>query len=129
MRNGAIDAMNKPLSGFLIVAMLVIFSSGTAGLELGVEQTTLHVEKLLAIPGRLEIRTISVSQLGGVLQVDNEAILELRGGAVETIINGQPETRTMGDMWLVAAQTTVTLNVLGEAGATLRAIYLIKSQF
>ena len=118
--------MYRLLSSLVIVATLAIFSSGTAGLESGVKQTTLHVEKLRAIPGRLEVRTISVSQLGGILQVDNEAVLEVRSGVIETVINDQPEKRTKGDVWLVAPQSTVTLNVLGQH-AVLRAIYLIKN--
>jgi len=83
------------------------------------------VQKLLAIPGRLEIRTISISQVGGVLQVDNEAVFEVRSGRLESIINEQPKTRTIGDMWLVAPQSTVTFNVFGQH-AVLRATYLMK---
>jgi hypothetical protein len=115
MRDGRIVTMNRLLSCFVILTMLVILSHGTAGLEPGVKETTLHVEKLLAIPGRLEIRTISVSQVGGVLQVDNEAVLEVRSGRVETIINDERQKRVMGDMWLVAPHSTV-----------LRAVYLIR---
>src|SRR5690348_8853249 len=52
-------------------------------------ETTINVEKLLTISGRVEVRSISVPQDGGVLQVENEAVFEVRSGAVETTIGEQ----------------------------------------
>jgi hypothetical protein len=91
----------------------------------GATERIIDVEQLVAIPGRLEITTIAVPQTGAVLQIDNEAVLEVRGGRVETVINGERQQRVIGDMWLVAPNTNVTLKVLGEA-AVLRAIYFIR---
>lgn len=52
-----------------------------------------------------------------------DAVMELRGGAVTTIINGQAQERTEGDFWTVEKGSHLDIENKG-AVAVIRAVYV-----
>jgi hypothetical protein len=96
------------------------------GAEQPMQQATIFAERLPAVGGRLEIRTLSIlQQNNAVLLIENEAILELRSGELTTVINGTRQERRPGEMWQAAAGSRVGFEVRGEQ-AVVRLIYVIK---
>ncbi len=57
------------------------------------------------IPGK---RTVEISEPGFLL-------VELRGGKVNTVIEGKEEKRVPGDFWTVPANGKMTIQVTGES--------------
>ena len=55
-----------------------------------------------------------------------DAVMELRGGAVTTIINGQAQERTEGDFWTVEKGSHLDIENKG-AVAVIRAVYVYPS--
>jgi hypothetical protein len=143
--------VNRPLCYYVAVPLLLVWSYGcapveptppeptrpqpvlrpppefrpVAGSENQLKEATLVVEKLVSLPGRLQIRTVTVSPRVALLSVDRETLLEVRSGAVETIINGERQRRFPGDIWLVAPRAKMTVKAVGES-AVLQAIDLVR---
>jgi hypothetical protein len=54
----------------------------------------------------------------------DDALLELRGGAVTTTINGQAQQRSEGDFWYVEKGSQLDIENTGQV-AVIRALYLV----
>lgn len=85
----------------------------------------LFSEPVAAVGVRMDVRTVVVRpKENTIFPTPNEALLEVRSGALVTTINGEKKERTLGDMWLVEKGSKVELKVQGEL-AVLRTIYLV----
>ena len=75
-------------------------------------------------PLRLEVRNLIIghSKASGVPTPTN-ILMELRGGAVITTINGQTQERTQGDFWTVEKGSSLAIENQGQA-AVIRAVYV-----
>jgi hypothetical protein len=98
------------------------------GAEQSMQEATIHVEKLTQTRGRLEIRTIVLRpRVDATFRADGDVMLEVRGGAVESVINGVRARYYPGDIWLIPSDSRVVLNGVSQA-VVLRAIYLVREQ-
>jgi hypothetical protein len=73
---------------------------------------------------RLEIRNLIMGPgAAQAVATPNRTIMELRGGALVTTINGEKRERRPGDFWLVEPGSTLALENQGDV-AVIRAIYV-----
>jgi hypothetical protein len=96
------------------------------GEEVRESHLTTHV--LPQMHSRLDIRTILVAAgKPTTIAMDNEAILEIRAGALANIAGGQSQRMERGAMWHVAKGERITLQAFGEI-AVVRVIYLLPGE-
>jgi hypothetical protein len=96
------------------------------GEEVREAHLTTHV--LPQMHSRLDIRTVLVAAgKPTTLTMENEAVLEIRAGALSNIARGQSQRMERGEMWHVAKGERVTLQAFGEI-AVVRVIYLLPGE-
>lgn len=73
---------------------------------------------------RLEIRNLILGHSkASAVPTPTDILMELRGGAVITTINGQAQERIQGDFWTVEKGSSLTIENQGQA-AVIRAVYV-----
>ena len=96
------------------------------GEEVREAHLTTHV--LSQMHSRLDIRTVLVpAGKPTTIAMENEAVLEIRAGALSNIAGGQSQRLERGDMWHLAKGEQITLQAFGEL-AVVRVIYLLPGE-
>jgi hypothetical protein len=73
---------------------------------------------------RLEIRNLIIGHAkASEVPTPTDMLMELRGGAVITTINGQAQERMQGDFWSVEKGSSLAIENQGQA-AVIRAVYV-----
>ncbi len=73
---------------------------------------------------RLEIRNLIIGHAkANEVPTPTDMLMELRGGAVITTINGQAQERIQGDFWTVEKGSSLAIENQGQA-AVIRAVYV-----
>lgn len=73
---------------------------------------------------RLEIRNLIIGHAkASEVPTPTDMLMELRGGAVITTINGQAQERIQGDFWTVEKGSSLTIENQAQA-AVIRAVYV-----
>ncbi len=73
---------------------------------------------------RLEIRNLIIGHSkASDVPTPTDILMELRGGAVITTINGQTQERIQGDFWTVDKGSSLAIENQGQA-AVIRAVYV-----
>lgn len=75
-------------------------------------------------PLRLEVRNLIIGHSkASDVPTPTNILMELRGGAVITTINGQTQERIQGDFWTVEKGSSLAIENQGQA-AVIRAVYV-----
>jgi hypothetical protein len=76
---------------------------------------------------RVEIRNLIVGHAkANAVPTPTDMLMELRGGAVITTINGQTQERIQGDFWTIEKGSSLAIENQGQA-AVIRAVYVYPS--